>query len=74
MHIVVGSPGQATKIHLQAREAEGTGRSGSGPKGSEPNFPIFNQRETKLKSLRLLEPQFLHLEIRILTLHGCREN
>lgn len=50
---------------------KGTGRFGSGPNGSDPNFPIINQHETKLKSLSRSEPQFLHLEIVILTLQGC---
>lgn len=50
MEMVVGAPGQATKIHQQEREAEGQGRLGSGPKGLNPSFPVINRQETESKS------------------------
>lgn len=53
MEMVVGAPGQATKIHQQEQEAEGQGRLGSGPKGLNPSFPVINRQETESKSALL---------------------
>lgn len=71
MEMVVGAPGQATKIHQQEREAEGQGRLGSGPKGLNPSFPVINRQETESKSALLsLIFFFFYLEIIVLTLQG----